>query len=348
MYTVNVIPHFVDSSALINTRFMQKNTNLCAEVSELSSEYVLAFDYKTFLGSANVEATLRNYMYDVITRGADLQPQTILYHVRRIENLPQNFKNNIVSEIDLAFRTATSGSVGGDSLASKISNLLLALKLVCNYFESISDAIAMMALIQQSDTPNAAPPWTNEYIPPPRYVPDVSYTKISTGAQNLVTTASYATRAVTNTGVSSIVSGRISTEDSLLKQKTGMSFTSHGEYLVSDTFPYFITAENAASILKQIEDLLGDCFRLYDYKYTYNPLDEEMNKAVAVNQHTTVYSEKATHTLNIFGKPKVPTTKPDKMSIKDFLDYKESNYEYDDEENRNRYPETGKQTTTDS
>lgn len=240
------------------------------------------------------------------------------------------------------------GSSNGDSFPSKLANLLNQCDSPCNYFKPIGDVVALLANAMQQNTGNVAPAWdgASSLLHAPLNIAGATLNKISVVAQQLLASVATATKNIVAKATEPLFnSNRVQTETSLLQQGKSMSFTSHGGYLATDPFPYFQTQNNASNLLARAKSSLSDCFRLHEFKYRYNPLDANMNMSVAINATINVTSEGSNYKLNVFGKLKTPPVKPFYLSIKDFLDYTESRYDWDDDQNWNRYPKTGKKET---
>lgn len=342
-------PQIVDITAIHSPVFLQKNTQLCSFNNALSADYTLSFDDKIFEESTNPINALRNYMQNIVLQGPQLDAQTLQMHVDRVLSLPPQMVQPLIREIDDAFIAANqSRSPNNDSFPSKLGNLLNQCGGPCNYFRPIGDVIALLANSTQQNTNNVAPAWDGEssLVHAPLNIAGATFNKISLAAQQLLIGVATATKNIVARATQPLFSSqRIQTETSLLQQGRSMSFAAHGTYLATDPFPYFQTQNNASNLLARARGSLNDCFRLHEFKYRYNPLDANMNQAIATNATINVTSEGSYYTLNAFGKNKTPITKPNNQSVKGFLDHKESNYDWDDDENWTRYPKTGKKET---
>lgn len=342
-------PQLVDATAIHSPIFLQKNTNLCSFNNALSADYALSFDSKIFDESANPVNALRNYMQNIVLLGTQLDPQTLQMHVDRVLSLPPQMVQPLIREIDEAFAAANQRrSPNDDSFPSKLANLLNQCGGPCNYFKPIGDVVALLANSSQQNTNNVAPAWDGEssLIQAPLNIAGSTFNKISLAAQQLLAGVATATKNIVAKATQPLFSSqRIQTEKSLLQQGKSMSFAAHGSYLATDPFPYFQTQNNASNLLARARGSLNDCFRLHEFKYRYNPLDANMNQAVATNGTINVTSEGSNYELNVFGKNKTPVTKPENLSVKGYLDYKESNYDWDDDLNFTKYPKTGRKET---
>lgn len=342
-------PQLVDATALYGITFVEKNTNLCAFTNVLSADYNLSFDNKNFEQSAQPINALRAYMQNIILLGNQLDAQTLQMHVDRVLSLPPQMVDPLIREIDDAFVAANQRrSPNDDSFPSKLANLLNQCGGPCNYFRPIGDVVALLANAMQQNTNNVAPAWDGEssLLHAPLNIAGATFNKISLAAQQLLASVATATKNIVARATQPLFSSdRKQTETSLLQQGKSMSFIPHGGYLATDPFPYFQTQNNASNLLARAKGSLNDCFRLHEFKYRYNPLDANMNMAVATNNTINMTSEGSKYELNVFGKLKTPPVKPLYLSIKDLLDYTESRYDWDDDQNWNRYPKTGKKET---
>jgi hypothetical protein len=288
-------------------------------------------------------------MQNVVLQGPQLDAQTLQMHVDRILSLPPQMVEPLIREIDDAFVAANQRrSPNNDSFPGKLANLLNQCGGPCNYFKPIGDALVLLANSTQQNTNNVSPAWdgTSSLLHAPLNIASTTFNKISLAAQQLLAGIAIATKNVVAKATGPLFNNqRIQTETSLLQQGKSMSFTAHGGYLATDPFPYFQTQNNASNLLARARSSLNDCFRLHEFKYRYNPLDANMNMSVASNNTVFVSSEGSSYYLNTFGKPKTPITKAEYLSIKGFLDYKDSNYYWDDVENWNRFPQTGMKET---
>lgn len=344
-----IAPQLVDATALHSTTFLQKNTNLCSFSNALSADYALSFDNKQFEQSANPVNALRNYMQDIVLLGPQMDAQTLQMHVDRVLSLPPQMVQPLIREIDDAFISANQRrSPDNNSFAGKLANLLNQCGGPCNYFKPIGDVVALLANSAQQNTNNVSPAWdgTSNLLTAPLNIAGATFNKISLAAQQILASVATATKNVVAKATQPLFSNeRKKSETTLMQQGKSMSFIAHGTYLATDPFPYFQTQNNASNLLARARGSLNDCFRLHEFKYRYNPLDSNMNLAIATNATINVTSEGSNYALNVFGKSKTPITKPENLSIKGFLDYKESIYDWDDDENWTRYPKTGKKET---
>lgn len=340
-------PTIIDSTAWHGRSFNQTDTNLCAINSTLSAEYGLSYDARNFAYSSDPVGALRVYMQNIILQGPSLDPQTLLMHIDNVLSLPKNMVDPLIKELDDAFEIAARTS-SGNGFNNSLANLLNTCGSPCNYFHPVGDVIALLATSSQMNTNNVAPLWDKDFdlFHAPTNVAAASFNKISSAAQRLLISTSQAVRSIAGAALSPIfTSNRISQEKTLLEQGKSLGYTSHGSYLATDPFPYFQTQDSASNLLARAKGSLMDCFRLHEFKYRYNPVDANMNLAVATNYHIRINSEGSAYNLNAFGKPKMPLVRPSKYSIGHALDYKDSRYRWDDEENWTRFPRTGKKAT---
>lgn len=343
-----IAPQLVDATAIHSREFLQKNTQLCSFSYNLSAEYALSFGFRDFAQSANPINALRNHMQNIVLLGPQIDAQTLQMHVDKVLSLPPQMVQPLIREIDDAFVAANQRRAPSDDFPGKLANLLNQCGGPCNYFKPIGDVIALLANSMQQNTNNVAPAWDGEssLLHAPLNIAGATFNKISTAAQQLLAGIATATKSVFAQATQPLFSAaRKSTETDLLTQNKSMSFTAHGSYFATDPFPYFQTQNNASNLLARSRSSLNDCFRLHEFKYRYNPLDANMNLAVATNPTIYTASEGATYALDVFGKPKMPVKKSSKMSIKEYLDFKESNFDWDDSENWNNYPNTGNRET---
>lgn len=343
-------PMLIDATAWHGRNFLYTNSNLCTFSTALSAEYSLSYDYKQFTNSSSPISALRSYMQNVILQGPDLDPQTLALHVDRILSMPASMVLPLVREMSNNLDIASRSGSGfpPESFLNKLAKILNTCNSPCNYFRPVGDVIGLLASSTQMNTCNVSPAWDSNctLLHAPICTAQATFNKISTTAQRLLIGTAQAARGIFCSALQPIFSSsRKSTETSLMRDGKSMSFVPHGTYLATDPFPYFQTQNNASNILARAKGSLLDCFRQHEYKYRYNPLDASMNLSVATNAHVVAVSEKSTYVLNLFGKPKVPLIKPRKMSIANALDFKNSNYVWDDSENRTLNPTTGSKTT---
>lgn len=342
-------PTIIDAISLHSNSFIQKNTQLCTFNTTLSADFKLSFANKTFEQSANPLSALRDYMQEVILLGPQLDPQTLSLHVDRILSLPPQMIQPLIRSLDDDFNAAGQRRLSNaDDFRSKLANLLNQCGGPCNYFKPVGDVVALMSNSMQQNTNNVSPIWdgTSTAVHAPLNIAGATLNKISTTAQQLVASLATATKSVIARATTPVFTDiRKQTELALMEEGKSMSFTPHGSYLSTDPFPYFQTQNNASNLLARARGSLNDCFRLHEFKYRYNPLDPNMNLSVATNSSIVVRSEGSLYNLNVFGKSKVPTKKPAALSIREYLDWKESKYDWDDVENWTRYPNTGRAET---
>lgn len=349
-------PALVDITALHSTEYLFKSTNLCSNVLTMSAEYNLAFDWKNFNQAANPFTALQNYMQNVVLNGPNLDPQTLTQQIDNTAGLPTDLLSPAISSISDSFQQLSTASQSR-SFNFPLGTFLAALNFLmsrgssnysyatpCNYYKPIGDNVAQLSNSSQQDTKNTAPPWdsNNQAMPAPNNVAAVTKNKTTLMSQQLLAKSSAASKATYSTGTAPLMnSGRVSTEAGLLQQKKSMSFVPHGSYLTTDPYPYYQSQQNSSNILTNTRTAMKDCFRLYEHKFRYNPVDSRMNQASAANYTITQKSEGATYKLNAFGRSKYPVMKPAKLSIKEYLDHKDSIYDWNDGENRTLYPEAG-------
>lgn len=341
-------PQLVDATALHSSTFLQKNTPLCSFNNALSADYALSFDSKLFEQSENPVNALRKYMQDIVLLGPQLDAQTLQMHVDRVLSLPPQMVQPLIREMDDAFASANQRRSPDDSFTGKLADLLNQCGGPCNYFKPIGDVVALLANSTQQNTNNVAPAWDGEssLVHAPLNIAGATFNKISLAAQQILASVATATKNVVAKATQPLFSNeRKQSEAALMQQGKSMSFIAHGSYLATDPFPYFQTQNNASNLLARARGSLNDCFRLHEFKYRYNPLDANMNQSFATNATINITSEGSNYALNVFGKNKTPVAKPEYLSIKGFLDYKESNYDWDDDLNYTKYPKTGRKET---
>lgn len=343
-------PALIDATAWHGRDFLRINSNLCTFNTALSAEYGLSYDHKQFTNSASPISALRTYMQNVILQGPELDAQTLAMHVDRILSLPAGMVQPLIREIsnNLDIASRSGNGFPPESFLNKLAKMLNTCNSPCNYFKPVGDVVGLLASSTQMNTNNVAPAWdsSSSLLHAPLGVAQATLNKVSMTAQRLLVGTAQAAKSIMSSALQPLFSNsRRSTETGLMQNGQSMSFVPHGSYLATDPFPYFQTQNNASNILARAKGSLFDCFRQHEYKYRYNPLDASMNLSVATNAHVVAVSEKSTYVLNVFGKPKVPLIKPRKMSIANALDYKDSNYVWDDGENRTLYPTTGSKST---
>ena len=346
-------PFIVDATALYNTTFVGQNTNLCAISSALSADYNLQFKKSSTTQSPNPVNALREYMQEIVLQGPNLDTQTLLIHINYVKSLPPTIVDGLVLEISNDFSTAGNmrSNPNDGSFLSKLANLLGDCNAPCNYFKPIGDVIGLLAAAAQMNTNSVSPMWDvgSQLLHAPLNIAGATLNKISTTAQSLVVGAAQSVKSIFNDGLVPLFKDtRALVETGLLRSGRSMSFTPHGELLATDAFPYFQTQANASTILAKARSTLMDCFRVHEFLYRYNPVDAGMNLSVASPVAFTFSTEGSTARVDMLGKMIIPNTKPAFYSIKEALDYKESNLTWDDSENWTRYPTSGKKSTTPS
>lgn len=340
-------PALIEATALHSLEFVQNNTNMCSFTNALSAEYDLAFKYKAIAQSPDPEAALRGYMQDVVLVGNQLDPQTLIQQIDNVLSFPELIRDPLIREIDEAIANAKKRrSPSGFDFPSKLAKIINDCSSPCNYFKPIGDVVGLLGASNQMNTGNTNIPWDKDsnILHAPLNVAASTFNKISNTAQEVLASAATAAKSIYSNGLQPLFSSsRKSAEGKLVEEGKSMSFTAHGSYLATDPFPYFQTQNNASNILARTKSSLRDCSRVSEYKSRYNPSNPEMNLAISAPPAISVNTEGTVAQVDAFGKLILPDTKPKTMSIKESMDYKESNYEVDDDENWNLYPNSGKQ-----
>lgn len=342
-------PFLIEATALHSLDFVRNNTNLCSFTNALSAEYDLAFEYKAINESPNPVAALRKYMQNVVLLGNQLDPQTLMQQVDNVLAYPEQMRDPLIREIDEAIVAAKKKrTTNGFDFPSELSKIINDCASPCNYFKPVGDVIGLMSATTQMNTNNVAVPWDKDsnLLHAPLNIANATFNKISTGAQQILAGAATAAKSIYSNGLQPLFSSaRRAVEGDLVNQGKSMSFVAHGSYLATDPFPYFQTQNNASNILARAKSSLRDCSRINEFKYRYNPTDAQMNLAISSPVAISVNTEGTVAKVDAFGKIIIPDKKPARMSIKESLDFKQSNYEVDDSENWNNYPKTGDAAT---
>ena len=343
-------PFLIEATAQHSLDFVRNNTSLCTFTNALSAEYELAFQYNAINSSPDPVDALRNYMQKIVLVGNQLDPQTLILQIDNVLAYPSQMRDPLIREIDDAIAVAKNKRRPSDgfdfpSLLSKIINDCSS---PCNYFKPLGDVVGLMGASTQMNTNNTNVPWdkNSNIMHAPLNVANATFSKISTAAQQVMASAATAAKSIYSNGLQPLFSSaRRAVEGDLVDQGRSMSFVAHGSYLATDPFPYFQTQNNASNILARAKSSLRDCSRVNEFKYRFNPTSPEMNLAISSPVGVSINTEGTTARTDAFGKIILPDKKPDKMSIKEAVDYKESNYEVDDVENWNLYPKTGSEAT---
>jgi len=339
-------PYLIEATALHSIDFVQNNTNLCTFTNVLSAEYDLAFAYNAINSSPDPVDALRKYMQKIMLVGNQLDPQTLILQINNVLAYPSQMRDPLIREIDEAIAAAQKYRKPPDDteFPSLLSRIINDCSSPCNYFSTLGDVLGLMGASTQMNTDNTNVAWDKDstFMHAPLNVANTTFNKIANTTQLILAGAATAVKSIYSNGLEPLFNNtRRETEEELVTQGKSMSFVSHGSYLATDPFPYFQTQNNASNILARAKSSLRDCARLSEFKYRYNPADPEMNLSVVSPVTISVNTEGTTVQVDAFGKIILPDKKPNKMSIKEALDYKESNYEVDDEENWNTNPTTG-------
>lgn len=342
-------PFLIEATALHSLEFVRNNTNLCTFTNALSAEYDLAFTYKAINESPDPVDALRKYMQKIVLIGNQLDPQTLILQVDNVLAYPEQMRDPLIREIDEAIAIAKKKrSTSGFDFPSQLAKIINDCSSPCNYFKPLGDVIGLMSASTQMNTNNVTVPWDKDssILHAPLNVANATFSKISTGAQQILASAATAAKSVYSNGLQPLFSSaRKAVEGNLVNEGKSMSFVAHGSYLATDPFPYFQTQNNASNILARSKSSLRDCSRINEFKYRYNPTDAQMNLAISSPAAISMNTEGTVAKVDAFGKIIIPDKKPDAMSIKESMDYKQSNYEVDDAENWNLYPKTGNAAT---
>lgn len=347
----NNAPALISATSLHSEDYVKKFTSLCSFTNALSSEYSLSFKYDSVKKSPDPLNALRGYMQEIMLRGPQLDVQTLLYHVDNVNSFPSQMRDQIVQEIDEAIENAKRVRRPRDSgfdFVSDLARIINDCSSPCNYFKPVSDIFGFSSQSLQMNSYNVSPPWdaNSTLLHAPLNIASNTYNKISTTAQQILIGVATATKNIYSQGIKPLMTeARIATETNLVTQGQSIGFTPHSYYLATDPYPFFQTQNNASNILARARSSLRDCSRVSEFRYRYNPHDPEMNLAVSAPIIVSTNTEGTLVAVDGYGKPIIPDVKPAKLSIKNALDYKESIYDVDDEENWNIYPRTGQQVS---
>tara|TARA_R100000951_G_scaffold111396_2_gene110381 strand:- start:35545 stop:37197 length:1653 start_codon:yes stop_codon:yes gene_type:complete len=326
-----------------------KAGNLCETAKTFEQEIKLNIAWSAATESTNPLNGYREYTKQLIQIGPDLDPQTLVDAVERLQTLPPAIYTKLTYEVDRSLSKAhnridrrsdntpagsTSDYMFDDNdFINNLANLLLNCTPSCNYLHPISDNIGASMIPQQMTSPNASPLWDKfcALVQTPINGAIVTFNRLSQNTQRNVIGLNNAVEGLFRDSLTPFFSDdRVTEEENTVTKGVPIDATAHGYDLVTDTYSYLQTGENHTEYLMQSQRQFSDCFRMFEYHRRYNPNDIDHNKQAATKNTLPVDVEGETVTVDYQGKKVVPMTKGQADTISAKLRAEEEEYPYDD------------------
>ena len=331
----NTFPEFLEAISIgPNPAFLENNTDFCEFAKSFPQEVELMYDWKAVKKSSDPLNTLRSFVKKFILYGPDLDVQTLNFFVKKVNVFPAYYSDMVKQEVETAFvvvkniKTPTDfdatiiqkdiakhitykKAVNEDNnFLNKLAQLLKGCKKPCNYFKPISSSIGTLGDFGKamSDNATALAAVGQELLHAPINVATNISNKIKPAVRNEFFRLKIATHDLLKTAVRPFYS-RKDAQDVKANLEKGVgpdSMNSNGFIskrlpLTNDTQTYFVANESHSEILRNIQESLGDCFRMFDYHQRYNPYDPEMNAAFAKRKYMGLKNDDVKSLVDIHG-----------------------------------------------
>ena len=121
MYYRNTFPEFLEAITIgPDPSFLEKNTTNCEFVSAFPQEVELMYDWKKVKRSSNPLNALRNFTKKLTLYGPDLDVQTIIFFVKKINVYPEYYTKIVKEELINAFEYANNIYIPEDKINTSL------------------------------------------------------------------------------------------------------------------------------------------------------------------------------------------------------------------------------------
>lgn len=356
MSTKSILPHLLDQIACTNGDLnLLDFTDYGEEFrNKWKNQLSIAFDYHTHKQSGSFVEAFRTYVQNFVLIIDKLSPEFISYHMNIMTSVTDPKLQDVIAKVNKDVDTAKKAAKrppiknANYNLNSSFVSKLADKKSRDECFHEVvhmTDSIALNTFYDQQNTNCCAPLWDgdNVLLPAPLRIAKCTATKMSPVALRQLDELAKKTRRVFGTAIAPIIPKEIIDLDKrLIRRGQSLGALAHNAYCITDPYPYFQTKVNVSKLTQPIKDALSEClFAHAQFKTYYNPLDAAANTATASNPGFTISPGGCSFKVEWLGKQVRPLKKSKEQSIKFYLDYKESQYDWSDKYNWNLYPTTG-------
>ena len=290
-----LIPELLETySVLPNIAALKQDTTLCELVNQFEPEFNLMYKFKEIETSNDPLNALRDFTKDFILTGPSLDVPTIILFVDKVNNkLPKIYSDTIKPELSNAFDIANTIKVPktkpnksnvpldkDDGFLNKLADALNQCTAPCNYFQTISDTLATLSNVGESNTPHTTALWDTlfEFFPPPISTTLNIYNKVSSIIKTEVMKTQASAESIFRSGLSPNFSEeRIKFEQQQLQSGQTLEDTSESAPMTNAISHYNMISQSGPSVLDKTAKPLKDCYRIADYYKRFNYQDPQMN-----------------------------------------------------------------------
>lgn len=303
-----LIPELLEAySILPNIAALKQDTTLCQLVNEFETEFNLMYKFKDIETSNDPLNALRDFTKDFILAGPNLDVPTIILFVDKVNNkLPSTYSNTVKTELNSAFDAASNIKTPktkpdksnvpldkDDGFLNKLADALNQCTAPCNYFQAISDTLATLSNVSESNTSHTTALWDTlfEFFPPPISTTLNIYNKVSSLIKTEVMKTQASAESIFRSGLSPNFSEeRIKFEQQKLQSGETLEDTSESAPMTNAISHYNMISQSGPSVLDKTARQLRDCYRIADYYKRFNYQDSNMNfgKARRILYNTNV------------------------------------------------------------
>jgi bifunctional DNA-binding transcriptional regulator/antitoxin component of YhaV-PrlF toxin-antitoxin module len=331
----NTFPEFLEAISIgPNPSFLENNTDYCEFAKGFPQEVELMYDWKAVKKSSDPLNTLRSFTKKFILYGPDLDVQTLNFFVKKVNVFPSDYSDKIKTEVEDAFERAKNIRVPTDidttinqrdikkyityrtpinqdnNFLNKLAQLLRGCKKPCNYFKPISSSVGTLGDFGRamSDNAMAFAAIGDTLLHAPVNVATNIVNKIKPAVRNEFFRLKIAISDLTKTAVRPFYTPKdVAEVKSNLQKGIGPDSNSTKEGIVkrlpltNDTQTYFVANESHSEVLRNIQEKLGDCFRMFDHHQRYNPYDPEMNASYAKRKYMGLKNDDVKSLVDVHG-----------------------------------------------
>ena len=280
----------------ISREYLKYNTPFCdmVDAPEWQTDINLALDYQSALNGNEDAAT--KFVQDLTLNSTVLDPSTIDFYLHKITYNP------IFSSAIKEMRVRWDNLDGvDDDFQDKLKNALNdCLNSPCNLFQETSDSIGRMA--QTASTRNSDNTMGSLVFREGSTLgqgddvdsnPTTSISNMIDGLDQTITNkipgifktaftevVSVADKAFTNT--QDVLAGKKNLEDLVSKVQQGKSFRDPAKVFrySPDVKSYYDYSAASSNVLAKIKEDIGGCFNRFEFKYRYNPYENNMSRPI--------------------------------------------------------------------
>lgn len=348
-----LIPELLEAYSILPTiAALKQDTNLCELVNGFELEFNLMYKFKEIETSNDPLNALRDFTKDFILAGPNLDVPTIILFVDKVNNkLPSIYSNTVKTELTNAFDAANNIKTPkikpdksnvpldkDDGFLNKLADALSQCTAPCNYFQAISDTLATLSNVGESNTSHTTALWDTlfEFFPPPISTTLNIYNKVSSLIKTEVMKTQASAESIFRSGLSPNFSEeRISYEQQKLQSGETLEDTSESAPMTNAISHYNMVSQSGPSVLDKTARQLRDCFRIADYYKRFNYQDSNMNfgksRRIIYNTNINGYIVPT----NIYGNNVKPDVIPEQLRDLSSTSINPQGLNFDDVSNRN-------------